>query len=183
MQAVENDFVVYDEHPTRGRSCGSCRLCCTLVPVELPGGTKPANTACQHLCSRGCRIYARRPDPCQMWSCRWLFDPGTADMRRPDRTGYIIDPMPDTLVANGKPVTMLQVWCDPHRRDAHRDPPLRAYLAEMAAKYRMAAIVRWGPDAGMVLVAPCLSTAGEWLELPGNMISQEDMQAKLRAAA
>lgn len=38
--------------PIRGRSCGSCKLCCTLLPVDLPEGKKPANEKCRHVFSK-----------------------------------------------------------------------------------------------------------------------------------
>ena len=70
--------------PIRGRSCGSCKLCCTLVPVQLREGHKPSGVRCPHLTSRGCGIYATQPEPCAAWSCKWLFDEATAGLRRPD---------------------------------------------------------------------------------------------------
>jgi hypothetical protein len=168
--------------PVRNRSCGACTLCCTLPPVDLPRGKKLAGERCEHVCSKGCRIYARRPDPCRVWQCRWLFDPATAGLRRPDHSGYIVDPMPDTILSNGQPVDVLQVWVDPKRRDAHRDPALRAYLLGVAETHRMPAIVRWSSTDGMVLAAPCFNEEGEWLELYSEMLTEEGLAAKLAEA-
>lgn len=161
--------------PIRGRSCGSCKLCCTLLPVDLPEGKKPANEKCRHVFSKGCSIYENRPIPCRYWSCRWLFDEATANLRRPDKTGYIIDSALDTILAEGEPVEVFQVWVDPERRDAHRDPALRAFLLEMATRYRLPAIIRWSSSDGMVLVAPPMTKDREWLELTSNMKSSEEM--------
>ena len=75
----------------RDRHCGTCTLCCKLLPVrELE---KPADTKCRHQSSKGCGIYRRPgfPDSCHLWSCRWLVDDDTADMLRPDRAGYVLD--------------------------------------------------------------------------------------------
>jgi len=43
--------------PVRGRQCGGCTLCCTLLPVKSLD--KGANERCRHLCFKGCGIYAR----------------------------------------------------------------------------------------------------------------------------
>lgn len=89
--------------PLPGRSCGSCTACCTQVPVRLEDGqVKPANIRCRHLrASQRCSVYAARPLDCRAWSCRWLFDQAAEGLRRPDRGGYIVDPMLDTILLNG----------------------------------------------------------------------------------
>lgn len=172
-------WVMMDE-PIRGRSCGSCKACCTQVPVDLPSGHKEANVRCEHLCSKGCGIYQKRPTPCRYWSCRWLFDPDTAALRRPDRSGYVIDAMPDTIIANGRPMDVVQVWCDPHRRDAHRDPALREFIALMGEKHFMGTIIRWSSGEAMVVVPPAL-TGGEWFEQSSTCEAKADMKARLDA--
>jgi hypothetical protein len=174
MTEENKGFTIYGL-PVRGRSCGSCKLCCTLLPVDLPEGKKPANVKCRHLCSKGCSIYENRPTPCEYWSCRWLFDEATADLHRPDKCGYVIDSMLDTILADGEPVEVVQVWVDPARRDAHRDPRLRAYLMWIAETYRMPAIIRWSSSEGIVLIAPPLSKENEWLEIDSGMKSHEEM--------
>ncbi len=179
--AARQGWTIYGP-PVRGRSCGTCKVCCTQVPVELPDGLKPANARCRHLCSKGCRIYARRPAPCRIWSCRWLFDDATAGLRRPDQSGVVIDAMLDTILADGQPVEVVQLWCDPNRRDAHRDPGLRAYLTDVGERTGMISIVRWSSEDAIFLVPPGLNKEGEWLELGASMHSQQDMQARLAAA-
>ena len=166
----------------RGRDCAACKACGTIVPVELPEGNKPANTRCRHLCSKGCRIYVRRPEPCRMWSCRWLFDPMATGLRRPDLSGYIIDPMLDTVLADGQPVEVLQIWVDPKRPEAHRAPELRAYLHQVAGKHRIPALVRWNSADAMLIVAPPLTENGEWFEGGGAINTRENMVAKIKAA-
>lgn len=178
---------VFGPH-VRGRSCGSCTACCTQVPVVLDDEHKPANTRCKHLCSKGCRVYARRPDACQVWSCRWLFDADTAELRRPDQSGYVIDCAPDHVVlrndatGEGRPILVLQVWVDPARRDAHRDPALRRYLATMGERHGMMAIVRWSSSDGMVLIPPCMNDTGGWVEHSSTMNTAGVMAERLRAA-
>ncbi len=183
---MSEPWTIYGQ-PIRGRSCGSCTVCCTWVPVERPLN-KPAGVACQHLCSKGCRIYAIRPDVCKYWNCAWLYQEATANMRRPDKVGYCIDPMLQTILIDHRPTDVIQVWVDPARPDAHRDPALRAYLALMAERHRTPALVRWahpgaqeGRDA-MVLVAPGMSDDGDWIEKRSEMIPHEAMAEELRAA-
>lgn len=168
--------------PIKNRACGSCTLCCTLVPVDLHEGHKDGGVKCRHVCSRGCRIYKTRPDPCQYWSCRWLFDPDAAGLKRPDISGYIVDSMLDTIVANDQPVKVLQIWMDPVRPDAHRAPELRAYLELMGAKFGTPAIVRWGKGEGLFVVPPSLSSEGDWLEMCGILESEEHLNRRIVAA-
>jgi len=173
--------------PGRNRACGSCTFCCTMVPVDRPL-EKPAGVRCQHLCNKGCRIYSRRPDPCRYWNCAWLYQPETADIRRPDRAGYVIDPMPQNILIDGHPTPAIQVWVDPKQPDAHRDPALRAYLDLMGERHRMPAIVRWSHAGGqegrdaMVLVPPSLSDEGVWFEKHSAMIGEQDMAERLERA-
>ena len=75
------------------RTCGTCTLCCRVLPIK--DLDKPANVRCQHQTAfKGCAIYRRRPMSCRLWSCRWLVDPTTSDLRRPDRAHYVIDMVP-----------------------------------------------------------------------------------------
>ena len=172
MSEETPSLVIYGE-PIRGRSCGSCTLCCTLLPTDLPRGKKLANEKCEYVCSKGCKIYESRPIPCRVFSCRWLFDDRTDKMRRPDKTGYVIDPMLDGIVANGDPVDVIQVWVDPKNRDAHRDPALREYISKMAEIYRLPTIIRWSSSDAMILIAPCLNVEKEWIEFPRGQMTQK----------
>lgn len=104
------------------RNCGSCQLCCTLMPVADIELKKPALQRCKHLrFKKGCSIYENRPFSCASWSCAWLTNDLPSDMPRPDRCGYVVDPVPDTvtyLPENGDPsvvVPVYQVWIDPKR--------------------------------------------------------------------
>lgn len=180
MRAVEANGWTINGPSVRGRSCGSCTICCTLVPVELHEGHKPGNVRCPHLKSTGCGIYARRPRPCWAWSCKWLIDDSTAALRRPDRSGYAIDPMLDTILAGEHPMEVIQIWVDPARPDAHRDPALRAWLVQMDERFALMALVR-SPGLGILLVPPARSDTGDWLENAGPLTSEADMRAKLAA--
>src|SRR5262249_38032112 len=107
------------------RRCGDCTLCCRLLPMkrdqysrqevteaivglvqrgfarpsEFVGMMlefdKPHGERCPHQCSKGCRVYARRPFGCRYWNCRWLVNDDCGDLRRPDRSHVVIDLMPD----------------------------------------------------------------------------------------
>lgn len=144
----------------RGRRCGGCTLCCTLLPVRAID--KPASTPCRHLCSKGCRIYGHHPFDCRLFKCRWLMDETTGKMRRPDKVGYVVDPMLDTIFIDEQPVDRVQVWVDPARPDAHEDPALRAWLEDVARRPGFPALIRWNQSDGFVLFAPVLTASGEW---------------------
>src|SRR3979409_2692648 len=178
MRTVTDDkgWIIFNNN-VRGRTCASCHFCCTHVPVGAPLN-KAAGEDCAHLCSKGCSIYARRPDPCKAWSCTWLIQPDTADMKRPDIAGYAIDPMPQMVLIGHKPFPAIQVWVDAERPAVHRATALRAYLALAADKYGYVAIVRWSDgqkQAGreaLILIAPKYNKDDNgWIEKRAPMIS------------
>ena len=168
--------------PIRGRSCGSCTACCTQVPVQLPDEHKPANVRCRHLRAKGCGIYARRPRPCWAWSCRWLFDEMAGELRRPDRSGYTLDPALDTVLLKGGPVDVLQIWVDPARPDAHRAPELRAYLEELGRVHGLPALVRWNSSEAVMLMPGSMSGDGRPFQIGGGICSQDHLDRGLAAA-
>lgn len=174
-----SESLVLFADPIRGRSCGACQACCVQIGVEEIG--KPANTRCGHQFSKGCRVYAQRPRSCRFWSCRWLFDPDAAGLRRPDLSGYIVDSQPETIIVDGREQWAMPVWVDPKRPDSHRAPELRDYLAVVAAKYRIPAMIRQTPKDGWLLIAPCISAGRVWLELDmlGAPLPSADFAARL----
>jgi hypothetical protein len=155
------------------RACGDCQLCCKLMP--LPELRKGANTRCQHQRrGKGCMIYRRRPQPCALWSCRWLTGMDTHDQQRPDRSHVVIDMIPDSIEirrddtgASVAVVEVVQIWVDPDYRDAWRTDAVRAFITRRAAE-GVATIVRWGTGDGMVVLAPPMTT--EWVEERGTAI-------------
>jgi len=157
------------------RECSNCSLCCRLLPVKE--FQKPAGVRCNHQRHVGCNIYARRPMSCALWSCRWLTNDDTADMSRPDRAHYVLDPMPDfvTLVDNatGKEtnIEVVQVWCDVRFPDAHKDPDLRAYL-ERRGHEGKAAIIRYSELHAFTLFPPSI-TGDTWREFHGGTVKPE----------
>lgn len=151
------------------RKCGDCTLCCKLLPVrELD---KPANTRCQFQFSKGCRVYHKAPQfprSCAIWSCRWLVNADTAALRRPDRSGYVIDNLPDIIRLTDKVTGAVQehfahqVWVDPARPEAWRDPALLRWADDQAREHGMMMIIRFGSRRAIAAVAPALSPDGEW---------------------
>jgi hypothetical protein len=165
--------ISFDDKGT-GRVCGTCTLCCKLVPVASIA--KPAGKRCQHAkVGKGCAIYVNRPLDCRTWACRWLADPQTARMPRPDRCHYVIDLEYDYITAipieggESSRVAVIQVWVDPAFRNAHRAPELRAYLAMRAERDHVAAIIRWSSTDAVVLAPPSMTNDGSWQELPGTI--------------
>lgn len=167
------------------RQCGACQLCCKLVPVRELG--KGAGVRCQHQqAGHGCKIYHHQTMPmsCRLWTCRWLVADDTRDLARPDRSHYVVDVMPDFVVAQDGPgaepikVGAIQVWVDPDYRDAHRDPALRAYL-ERRAEEGIVAIIRYGASEGFTLVAPAMSGDGQWHELASGVEQEHTVEQLL----
>lgn len=165
-----------------GRKCGHCNFCCIVVPVERPLN-KPAAVRCKHLKHKGCSIYQQRPDVCAAWKCAWLYQSEAKILIRPDLSGYAIDCALQQIFIEEHLVQVIQVWCDYQRHDAYKAPELRAYLAIMAEKHRLPAIVTWprpkdGNQDGEVctaLFAPCLTDTGQWEEITSPMIPKHEM--------
>lgn len=165
--AIGDLTMEYSDTPGQ-RRCGDCQLCCKLLPVRALD--KPASARCKYQrVGKGCLVHGKpqMPHECQLWSCRWLFDEAAKELQRPDRVHYVIDIMPDVITANGRDLNALQVWVDPAFPDAHRDPPLRRFLAERGEKDRMPAIIRFGSRKSFVLIPPALASDGQWHEVEG----------------
>jgi hypothetical protein len=132
---------------------------------------KPAGERCKHQkFGKGCAIYQNRPFGCRFWNCRWLVNQDTAYQPRPDRCGYVIDIMPDfvTCERDGEAtnIEVVQVWIDPARPDAYRDPRLRAYL-ERRAQQGIIGLIRFNARDAMTLWPPSISNDGKWHEVGG----------------
>lgn len=147
------------------RTCGNCSLCCTLLPVTSM--QKVAGERCSKARHTGCSIYEDRPMECRLWSCRWLTGNDTADMSRPDRSRYVIDPMPDyiTLQPNdGRPavkIPVVQIWVDPNHADAWHDPKLKDFLERRGMEGK-AAVVRFNSKQALCIIPPSMSSDNEW---------------------
>lgn len=155
------------------RQCGACTLCCKLLPVRSIA--KLAGVKCVHQSSKGCAVYHKTgfPPECGQWNCRWLGD-DTFTAQRPDRTHYVVDVLPDTVghqEEGGAEITdimCLQVWCDPHFREAWRDPALIAY----AEREGMPMIVRYNSRDGIFVVPPSM-TGGAGLVVMESSLDPE----------
>jgi hypothetical protein len=138
------------------------------VPGMIRDFDKPAGQRCPHQRhGKGCAVYAKRPLGCRIWSCRWLVGDDTADLRRPDRTHYVIDMLPDFVGVDDDRMQVVQIWIDPDYPDAHRDPALRAYIERRGREGKLA-LVRFSARQGLLLVPPSAASDGQWheIELP-----------------
>jgi hypothetical protein len=179
-ETPDGKLVITFDDKGNGRVCGSCSLCCKLLP--LPVLNKRANERCKHQRhGKGCGIYADRPYACRTWSCRWVSDRGaTEGMPRPDRSHYVIDIVPDhvdlsdTETGYQRRVDVVTVWVDPAFRDAYKAPELRAFMLRMAEQYHLATIVRWSSiDAITVFPPPFDADTGQWHEMRGSVVARD----------
>lgn len=167
------------------RRCGQCTLCCRLLPqAEI---AKPAGMRCVSQRHTGCAVYSKRPHSCREWSCRWLLEMDTADLRRPDFAHYVLDLTPDfvTIKVEGGDIQIpvVQVWVDPRHRDAHRDPALREYLARRGEEQGMAALIRYDSHEGFVIFPPALTNGRGWIENYDGVSGEQHTAEQLLAVA
>jgi hypothetical protein len=160
------------------RICGDCTLCCTLLPV-VPL-KKKAGERCVNQRGRGCKVHEKEGFPleCGLWNCRWLVDPSTTKLLRPDISHYVIDIVPDFIVAEddrrrGQPfkVPVIQVWIDPRYPEAHRDPNLREWMRQHEPECLM--LVRYDASEAKALIPPHMSDTGDWEEVGGPRMKVE----------
>lgn len=103
--------------------CGSCSMCCKLLPIEEPDLVKPRDVWCGHYSKgRGCAIYDARPEACRGFECHWLqavnegMSPSETSLR-PDKCKVIIR---SSRHDDGRPALKLIV--DPGYPAAHKAP-------------------------------------------------------------
>lgn len=170
------------------RRCGDCQLCCKLLPMQE--FSKPAGKRCQYQRhGKGCSIYANKPPACTVWNCRWLGEAdGTRDLRRPDRAGYVLDIVPDFITAvpndgvnKETKIQVIQVWVDPARPDAWRDPALLAYLNGLGREC-IAALIRFDSSRAITVFPPSMSGDGQWHEVTNASCEQEHTMIEKVAA-
>lgn len=161
------------ELSTSARRCGTCTLCCKLLPVA--DIQKGANEVCKFQRSaKGCTVYQKKnfPVSCALWSCIWLANDET-DLPRPDHAHYVIDPSPEYVELqnlNGEVmrVDVVQVWVDPKYPHAYRDPKLLTWLEQRAKTLGHAALIRFDSRRAVTLFPPSLSADGQWHEEGGE---------------
>jgi hypothetical protein len=72
-----------------GRSCGTCMLCCKVFRIEEAG--TEAGEWCQHCVpGKGCKIYETRPEPCRVFFCQWMFQPGLGPEWKPEKSKIVL---------------------------------------------------------------------------------------------
>jgi len=159
------------------RECGSCTLCCKLLPVK--GINKPALKRCQFQRHTGCTVYHKPekgfPWECGLWNCIWLQGDDAANLSRPDRSHYVIDVMPDYVTAQEPDlgvikIPVVQIWVDPKHPEAHRDPELRAWLLR---RQGFAGLIRYGNEEAFVLFPPYMMNTHEWVEKRSGNLQKE----------
>lgn len=167
-----------------GRVCGSCQLCCKLVPV--PVIEKPAGKRCKHAhTGKGCGIYDNRPFDCRSWSCRWLADrANTEGMSRPDRAHFVVDLVPDTIKqqfhdGTEKRISVIQIWLDPHFPEVAKQGEMRRYMAHMAEKHGYPSLVRLNSRDAYVVFPPAITHDGKWHVMSGNVTAHDEWQRML----
>jgi hypothetical protein len=136
---------------------------------------KPAGLKCPHQHFGGCRVYEKRPMGCRLWSCRWLVGDDTAELRRPDRVGYVIDLAPDYIVidANGEStkIAVVQIWIDPKRKDDWRqDDELWKFMARRGYE-NMATILRFNSYDAKIIFPPVMSDDHQWHEVDDTKVN------------
>lgn len=144
------------------RVCGSCTLCCKLLPVREVN--KGAGERCRHQSSKGCAVYHKLgfPPSCAAWSCRWLIDDDAAKLARPDRSHYVIDMMFDLIgirneeTGETQEMTALQIWVDPAFSEAWRDPALMQY----ADVHSIPMLIRYDNKRGFAAFPPSVTGKG-----------------------
>ena len=75
--------------------CGSCTLCCTLLPVAY--FNKPAGVTCKH-CSVKCEIHKIRPAVCREYECAYYQMDKVSKKLRPDNCGIIFERLADDIM-------------------------------------------------------------------------------------
>lgn len=159
------------------RKCGSCTLCCRLVPVKEIG--KKANTRCEHQRHTGCAIYQHRPSSCRLWSCAWLKNKDMGDQLRPDRSHIVVDPNVETIwsrdndTGERQAIGAVEMWCDPRFPDAHKDEKIRAFM-ERRGMQNLVTMIRYDSQQGFVIFPPSITRNGTWLEKVGDIIPEEE---------
>jgi Fe-S-cluster containining protein len=76
-----------------GRSCGTCSLCCKVLPVEAL--SKPAGKWCIHsVPGLGCAAHADRPQACRQFFCAWRLDSNLGPEWKPEVCRFVLSADP-----------------------------------------------------------------------------------------
>lgn len=163
------------------RQCGSCTLCCKLIPVKEID--KKSNTKCTHQRHSGCAIYNHRPMSCQLWNCAWLVNKDMSDQQRPDRSHVVISPGLETFwfrdndTGEEIPVSAIEMWVDPQYPDAYKDHRIKAFM-ERRGEQNIATLVRYSSSEGFVIWPPHMTGRGFVEQHDGQVIPEAESNAK-----
>lgn len=174
-------------HP--GKACGPCTACCSSVPVQEIG--LPAYQRCPHLMGPpsahiGCGVYETRPDSCYRWSCMYLASDLPEEFR-PDRCGFVVDPIPDMVRVAGIEKPAGQIWVLPGHEEAYNGERGR-HVIEGFCSQGLAVMWRLppGPDGkarGRVFVAVDGGIAkSDIVIMESNLPGFADERSRLRRA-
>jgi Fe-S-cluster containining protein len=107
-----------------GRNCGSCSLCCKVMPVQALD--KPAGQWCIHAVPKsGCAVHADRPSACQSFFCAWRLDPDLGPEWKPEAARFVLSADPARRA--------LMVTVDPGMPLAWKRAPYYARLKQLSA--------------------------------------------------
>ena len=153
--------VVAAKTAVTGRACGTCSLCCKLLPIrELE---KPENQWCVHCRpgDGGCGIYADRPPSCRGFACDWLVNPHLGDEWVPTRAKMFVHYNYDPLGNMG-----VYVVVDPARPDSWRREPYFSQLKSRALHHlrasKMRLYVAVGRQTFLILPDAAVDTTGKF---------------------
>lgn len=110
---------------------------------------------------------------------------------RPDRSHYVLDMMPDTVeftddtTGKSERLVVIQIWVDPNFRDAHRDPVLREFLANIYDRKEILGLVRYSEREAITLLPPAFTGTGKWVEFnssyagPTPILAEEKQTSRM----
>jgi hypothetical protein len=134
-----------EDSPTlvRDRSCGSCSLCCKLLPINDEELKKPPSVWCKNCApgKGGCTIYENRPLSCRRFVCLWLITEGLEDHWKPLTSKMVAFVAGDKTQEKGNRVA---IYVDPSSPTKWREEPyygqIRAW-SESALKVQAHVVV------------------------------------------
>ncbi len=123
MDLVSADLQDAEPALVSGRTCGSCSLCCKVMPVQALN--KPAGQWCVHAVpGSGCAVHADRPSACRSFFCAWRLDPNLGPEWKPEASRLVLSTDPARRA--------LMVTVDPGMPLAWKRAPYYARLKQLS---------------------------------------------------
>jgi len=121
----------------KGRICGGCTACCTVLPIGTPELRKRPGVACAQCGAEGCRIYETRFPICRTYFCGWHTLAMLGEDWRPDRSGIIVSPRKEGLPPGyaGDGIEFLVFGGEKALRRKPFVPALAAFIESRVATY------------------------------------------------